>query len=338
MKVAFRVDSSTQIGIGHLMRCLNLADALKKNNHEIVFICKKLQGNLNSQIKYKVHRLPNNSEENLNVDINLYDFNQKIDADLTTKVVPSNLDLLIIDSYELNHIWHKQIRPFTKKIMVIDDLANREFDCDILLNQNPGFYNIDYKNKVSEKCKLLIGSRYALLRPEFLMMRRKALEKRKKTKKINNILISLGGSDINNLTYDILKDLPNHFKITIVLGKTSPHNKMIMNYIATKNIELIENATNMAELMFKADLAIGACGITSLERCCLGLPTLMYVLAENQIKIANNLESIGAVLRVKNLKVNITQISNNFHLWIKMSIKSDVVCDGMGTNRVIQEI
>lgn len=338
MNVAFRVDSSEEIGIGHLMRCLNLADALKKNNHNIAFICKNLKGNLNSQIKYKVYTLPNKPEAKLHEDINLYDFNQKIDSNLTTKVIPANLDLLIIDSYELNHIWHKRLRPLTEKIMVIDDLANRKFDCDILLNQNPGFCNEDYKNKISEKCKLLVGSKYALLRPEFFKLRKKALEKRKSTTKINNILISLGGSDFNNITYDILQDLQNHFKITIVLGKKSPHNKMIMNYIASKNIELIENATNMSDLMFDADLAIGASGSTSLERCCLGLPTLVYVLAENQINIANSLEHLGAVLKVKNLKVDLIKISNNFDLWKKMSKKSEGICDGMGTNRVVKEI
>jgi UDP-2,4-diacetamido-2,4,6-trideoxy-beta-L-altropyranose hydrolase len=338
MNVAFRVDSSLKMGIGHLMRCINLANLLKKNNHKIIFICEDLDGNLNYQIKFKVYTLPKKLEKKITKNFNIYDLNQKNDSIQTVDVIPNNIDLLIVDSYELGELWQKRLRPFTKKIMVIDDLANRKFDCDILLNQNPGFLNKDYKSLVPEKCKLLIGSKYALLRPEFAKLRNKALKKRKNTKEIKNIFISLGGSDINNVTYDVLKNLHKNFNITVVLGKKSPHNKFIKNYTDSKNIQVIENSNNMSDLMLKADIAIGAGGSTSLERCCLGLPSLVYVLAENQIRITEFLDDLGAISKVKNLNSDFKNLSQNLELWQAMSKKSQHVCDGIGTNRVLNEL
>jgi spore coat polysaccharide biosynthesis predicted glycosyltransferase SpsG len=115
----------------------------------------------------------------------------------------------------------------------------------------------------------------------------------------------MGGSDIDNATYDILQQLDNRFNIVVVLGETSPHNEMIKDYAKDKSIEVIVNANNMAELMLNADLAIGAGGSTSWERCCLGLPTLLCVLADNQRNAAESLEELGAVITIENLKENL---------------------------------
>jgi UDP-2,4-diacetamido-2,4,6-trideoxy-beta-L-altropyranose hydrolase len=339
MKVVFRVDSSSEIGIGNIMRCLSLADKLKQQNHEVVFVCRALPGNINLLINHAVLALPtDNKFISDDLYLNLLGSTQEKDAEQTITVIPSNVDLLIIDNYAINEVWHKKLRPYTKRIMVIDDLADRKFDCDILLNQNLGCQKEEYKNKVPSKCKLLIGCDYALLRPEFYKLREKSLDKRKNTKEINNILVSMGGSDVNNITYDILKELHNKLNIVVVLGEASPHNKMIKKYIESNNIELVINTRNISELMFKADLAIGAGGSTSWERCCLGLPTMMYVLAENQNKIAKNLEEIGAIVIVQDLKSDLQKILNDFCLWEEMSRKAISVCDGMGIERVFQEI
>jgi len=260
---------------------------------------------------------------------------QEQDAEQTIKVIPKNTDLLIVDSYALDEIWHKKLIPYTKKIMVIDDLADRQFDCDVLLNQNLGTQIKDYKDKVPNVCELLLGCDYALLRPEFPNLRENALIKRKNTKVIKNILISMGGSDITNKTYDILQEVSDDLNIVVILGGVSPHNKMIKNYAKSKkNVKVIVDADNISRLMFDADLAIGAGGSTSWERCCLGLPTLLYVLAENQRKIAGNLEELGAVKIVDNLKVNLQNILNNFSFWQIMSEKAQTVCDGIGVKRI----
>ena len=336
MKVIFRVDASLEMGIGHVMRCLTLANELKQQNHEIIFICRELTGNHILLIKYPVLVLPKN--DNFQSDglyLNWLGVTQEQDAEQTIKVIPKNIDLLIVDSYALDEIWHKQLKPYTKKIMVIDDLADRQFDCNVLLNQNLGTQIEDYKDKVLNNCELLLGCDYALLRPEFPNLREKALIKRKNTKVIKNILISMGGSDITNKTYDILQEVSDDLNIVVILGGISPHNKIIKNYAKSKkNVKVVVDADNISSLMFDADLAIGAGGSTSWERCCLGLPTLLYVLAENQRKIAGNLEELGAVKIVDNLKVNLQNILNNFSFWQIMSEKAQTVCDGIGVKRI----
>ena len=339
MKIVFRTDSSIKMGAGHLMRCFTLADELNKQNHQITFICRNLTGNLISLLekkKYKVIIIPvvHNFTTN-NIYLEWLGATQKYDAEQTIRVLPKNVDLLIIDSYALDEIWHQRLRKFTKKIMVIDDLADRSFDCDILLNQNLGAQIKKYKGRVSNECELLLGCDYALLRSEFPNLREIALEKRKNTKVVKNILISLGGIDEHNKTYDILKEIPDDLNIVVVLGMASLYNEMIKKYTMNKeNIKIIVGADNMAELMLNADLAIGAGGSTSWERCCLGLPTLLYITANNQKPIAGNLEQIGAVKIVSNLKDDLHNILNNFSIWQFMSKRAQTVCDGLGVKRI----
>ena len=337
MNIIFRVDSSTQIGAGHLMRCLTLADEFKKQNHKITFVCRGLAGNLISLIKYSVLALSKDDDfQSDDLYLNWLGASQEQDAKHTLEVIPKNTDLLVVDSYALDVTWHKQLRPYVRKIMVIDDLADRNFDCDSLLNQNLGSKKEDYKNKAPNDCQLLLGCEYALLRSEFSELRGKALEKRSSTKAIKSILISVGGSDVNNLTYDILQDIPDQLIITVVLGASSPNNKIIQEYAKGKNITVIVGSKNMAELMLDADLSIGAGGATSWERCCLGLPTLLFVTANNQLKIAENLEKLKAVKIVDNLKQDLELILDNFNLWQQMSTESANICDGLGVKKVVK--
>lgn len=296
MNIIFRVDSSTQTGAGHLMRCLTLANELKKKSFSIAFICGDLLGNLISEINFPVYILSKDIDfKSSNLYLNSLGSTQEYDADQSIKVLPKNLDLLVVDNYALDNIWHQKLRPFTNKLMVIDDLADKQFDCDILLNQNLGIKSINYKNKVADYCKLLLGSDYALLRREFSEFRKKAIKKRRNIKKIKNLLISMGGSDIENITYEILQQLGDDYNIVVVLGKESPHNNEILKYAKNKNIKVIVNANNMAELMLNADLSIGASGSTNWERLCLGLPSLVYTVAENQKIFSKNLDKLGLI-------------------------------------------
>ena len=296
MNISFRVDSSHDIGIGHLMRCLTLADKLQENNHDISFICRELTGSLISLIKYPVSVLKDNS--NLQTD-ELYLIAgvvfQEQDAEQTIEVISKCTDLLIVDSYALDKIWHDKVRRHTRKIMVIDDLADKLFNCDLLLNQNLGSTPKDYKGKASNGCVFLLGCDYALLRSEFKKLRQKAVERRKNLKEINNILVSVGGSDVNNVTYDILQQLDPVFNVVAVLGAASPHNKMIEDYAVDKNIEVIVNSNNMADLMLNADLAVGASGSTNWERLSLGLPSLVFTVAENQVRFSKILDDLGLI-------------------------------------------
>lgn len=344
MNIVFRVDSSTQIGAGHLMRCLTLANELKNRGFSVEFICGDLFGNLISEINFPVFKLSKNSNfKSSNSYLKSLGSTQENDAIQTIKVITKNTDLLVVDNYALDNIWHQKLRPYAKKIMVIDDLADKKFDCDILLNQNLGIERKNYKNKIPVSCQLLLGCDYALLRREFSEFRKKAFKKRKNTKKIKNLLISLGGSDVENITYQILQQLGNEYNIVVVLGKESPHNNLIINYAKNKNIKVIVNAHNMAELMFNADLSIGASGSTNWERLCLGLPSLVLTIAENQKVFSKNLDKLGLIRLIgdssnKNSLRKINQIISSITNLSDWSEKCFNSCNGDGVNKVVNVI
>ena len=312
-KIVFRCDASIQIGSGHVMRCLTLADELSRKGAECVFICRRHHGNLIEEIQqqgYKVYALPLGNdlyiETNNKTALSHADWlasTQYRDAELSVSIVKAlQPDWLIVDHYALDEIWEKGLQPYCKKIMVIDDLADRKHNCDVLLDQNFGRDPQDCAAHVNEDCKLLCGSNYALLRPEFAEWRSYSLERRQHNK-LASILINLGGVDKDNITTKILKvlqtkSLPDHCSITIVMGATSPWIEAVKQQAAIMQWRTVVKVgvNNMAEIMANSDLAIGAAGSTSWERCCLGLPTIMLVLADNQRDIANVLEDVGAAL------------------------------------------
>ena len=324
MKIVFRTDSSLKMGAGHLMRCLTLADELSSQNHQITFICRNLMGNLITLIKqknYKVITIPIVQKFTTNnVYLDWLGATQEYDSEQTISVLPKNIDLLIVDSYALDEVWHLRLRKFTKIIMVIDDLADRSFDCDILLNQNLGAQIKDYKGKVPNDCELVLGCNYALLRPEFSKLRLKAIEKRESSKSIKRILVSMGSMDPNNLTSQVLAGLAKveweeQPVVDVVLGSRAPKFKTIVdqskNYIFDLNV--LQDIENMSELMLEADLAIGAGGTTSWERCCLGLPTLVVQLADNQKQVIVELVGAGAARSIsyKDIESDIIQECNS---------------------------
>lgn len=363
MNVLFRCDASIQIGTGHVMRCLTLADELARQGDKCHFICREHKGNLIDLITqkgYKVYKLEAGSLNNSNkdeVESTLFhsewlgtsqaeDAKQSID--IINDIKP---EWLIIDHYALNDYWEQQLRPHCDGILVIDDLADRKHDCEILLDQTFGRDKQDYQHLVPNHCKVLCGTKYALLRPEFSKWRQYSLERRKNNT-LEHILVNLGGVDKDNLTskiLDTLKQAPlsDSCKITVVMGSTSPWIDVVKKKAEQLPwpVEVETGVSNMAELMANSDLAIGAAGSTSWERCCLGLPTIMLVIANNQMNIANNLESINAVKVVLN-NHNLAQMINKYLYELiqspkkleAMSQSSADVLDGCGTFKVIEKM
>lgn len=294
-KIVFRVDSSTQIGSGHLMRCLTLANQLK-SKAEILFISRHLVGNLNyliTQNGFKnIELLPANDQIELSGYESWLTVKQEQDAKEVIEILKNiDVELMVVDSYAIDANWEKVIRPYAKKIMVIDDLANRKHDCDILLDQN--YYEdmeTRYNGLVNENCKLLLGPKYILLREEFYKAKQ---HQRQRNGEIKNILVFLGGSDLTNETMKTLRALEmlgrDDITVNVVVGGSNQNKDEVkafcnkykwMNYYCQIN--------NMAEMMNEADLAIGAGGTATWERCFLGLPAIVIAVAENQIKIAEN--------------------------------------------------
>ncbi len=333
MNIFFRVDASEEIGTGHVMRCITLADELQSNGANIFFICRELKGNLIGYIEdkgYKVFTLKNVTDiqsksieslretKNCSSIKNHFDWLETTwqeDANQVRKIIRdffenegNKIEWLIVDHYALDEKWEKKLRPYTKKIMIIDDLANRSHDCDLLLDQNL-CENMErrYDELVPRKCQKLLGPQFALLRPEFKEARKNL---KKRDGQVKRILVFFGGVDPTNETVKALQAIQmletSDITIDVVVGKSNPHKNQVAKYCnSMPNTNFYCQVENMAELMAQADLAIGAGGVTTWERCYLGLPAIVLTTANNQKNIINAVSKKKAIVYLGE-KENIT--------------------------------
>lgn len=299
MYIFIRVDASVEIGTGHVMRCLTYAHQQKNRGNKIAFICRRKNGDCIELIEengFKVFALPEVKQP-------LCEYTEKFwetDAEQTIQILKKYVvKQVVIDHYSIEEKWEKKIRPYTKEIMVIDDLANRKHDCDLLLDQN--FYldmNSRYEGLVPKHTKLLLGPKYALLREEFKLARKKV---KPFNGKVERLFIFFGGSDPTNETEKVLqaiKPLIEKFElmVDVVVGKSNPNKEKIKELCKSiKGTSYYCQINNISELMLKADLAIGAGGATTWERMYLLLPSIVISVAENQIEIANALHKKGLI-------------------------------------------
>lgn len=307
MKKAFiRADASVQIGTGHVMRCLTLAGDLACEGWQVFFVIRDLPGNLAALIQkngYGINVLPavelaagENQFEALGrrwredaEETGWFMLQQQTEADFCR---------LIVDHYALDAQWEQSLRSVTDEIMVIDDLANRYHDCDILLDQN---YYRDmqgrYQGLVPQQCRLLLGPRYALLRSEF---RRVKEHLQQRDGVLRRLLVFFGGSDPTQETLKTLRAIGllecRGMSVDVVVGLSNPGRKEIEQLCAPMaGVHFHCQVDNMAELIARADLAIGAGGTATWERCYLGLPALLVAVAENQVEMVQDLAETGAI-------------------------------------------
>jgi UDP-2,4-diacetamido-2,4,6-trideoxy-beta-L-altropyranose hydrolase len=277
--------------------------------------------------------------------------NWQIDVQQTLAALESiEVDWLVVDHYALDARWEMRLAAVVKRILAIDDLADRNHECDLLLDQNLGRQEADYDQRVPANCERLIGPRYALLRPEFAKRREASLQRRVKPK-LKRILISLGGVDANNTSGKVLSalsdnTLPINTELDIIMGATSPHLEEVRKQAAQLPFQAMVNVSvnDIAERMCRADISIGAAGSTSWERCCLGLPSIMVILAENQRAIGNALELNGcAHLIVENriaddLGPLLSSLMASGAELEKLANNAMTVCDGEGCSRLVLEM
>ena len=306
--VFFRVDSSVQIGSGHLMRCLTLAQQLKRRGGKaITFICRDLEGNLSRLVNERGFGLELLPRASIDGELEGYaqwlTVKQEQDADETINVLKKygHVECVVVDSYAIDENWEHVVRPYTDEIFVIDDLANRKHDCDVLLDQNYYLNKDDrYKGLVPEHCKLLLGPEHALLRDEFYQAKEKM---KPRSGKLNNILVFYGGADTTDETTKAIEALSElkdsgelvNVKITIVVGGNNPRKDIIAALCHEKGFEYLYQVNNMAELMSEADLMLGAGGTTTWERCFLSLPAIVTAVAENQLKVCEDCAETGLI-------------------------------------------
>jgi UDP-2,4-diacetamido-2,4,6-trideoxy-beta-L-altropyranose hydrolase len=363
VKIAFRTDASLNIGIGHVMRCLTLAHALKASGAQCHFICREHPGNLIEQIRqrgFSVVGLPKSTDDWASgspPNADRTDYGTWLGADWATDAAQTRVgvgdtvvDWLIIDHYALDARWEQALRPTCRKLMVIDDLADRPHGCDLLLDQNMGRDVSAYSRLVPEGCTVLAGPHYALLRPEFAVLRDYSL-RRRAIPQLKHVLIAMGGVDQADATSQVLeamKDcaLSEGTHITVVMGPHAPWLERVQ-LLASRmphSTAVKVNMQNMAQLMADSDLAIGAAGSTSWERCCLGLPTLIVVLAENQRKVAAALEQSGSVKLLNGLDRIARDLRSLFDVSLmsdglrQMSQASCSITDGQGASRVMRAL
>ncbi len=357
MRVAFRADSSRYIGSGHVMRCLALAEGLRLRGADVLFICRDLPGNLNHVVVEKGFDLcclhepaaPSSGLE-WNKHAAWLGVDWKQDADETLAALQSNdscYDWLIIDHYAIDKNWEEIVKPSAEKVMVIDDLADRQHDCDLILDQN--YYlnpSVRYKPLISERCKQLLGPAYALLRPEFSKSRKIVKER---DGRVANILVFFGGVDSTNETVKALNAISSldreNLEVDVIIGSGNTHQHEIHELCKEQsNVRVHCQISNMSDLMVKADLAIGAGGTVTWERFCLGLPSIVLSVADNQQKIAKDCGMSGLQLYLGTytevtqdiLSAALSTVLQSPALLMSFSAQSMNVVDGKGLERVLQ--
>jgi len=364
VRLVFRADASLLMGSGHVMRCLTLADALAAQGAQCHFISRAHPGNLLELIRqrgFAVTALPVElplppantqvASEHLKAPVHAswLGCDWQTDAEQTRLILAKlQPDWLVVDHYALDQRWEAALRPHYKKLMVIDDLADRPHHCDLLLDQNLGRQPQDYANLVPAQCKLLIGPQYALLRPEFAALRGYSLQRRQQPV-LKQLLITMGGVDQPNATGQVLQALkgcalPQDCRISVVMGLQAPWLSQVRGQAQAMPwpTEVLVNISDMAQRMADSDLAIGAAGSTSWERCCLGLPTLLVVLADNQRLGVQALQEAQAALLIGDVSDIAMKLplalnaSVSHHRLCDMRTATAAITDGRGVDKVLK--
>lgn len=356
MNIAFRTDASMHIGTGHVMRCLTLANAMRERGAQSTFICRPHEGHLLDFIKQRGHTAkalaPADDAFTGPADpihAKWLGTDWASDAAQTQQALGDQVvDWLVVDHYALDRRWEQSMRAHTRRIMAIDDLADRPHECDLLLDQNLGRQAKDYGGLLSRHTQTLIGPAYALLRPEFAQWREHSLQRRAQPQ-LKNLLITMGGVDQANATGQVLDaltrcELPADLRITVVMGPTAPWLVQVQAQAAAmpRPTQVLVGVSNMAQLMAESDLCIGAAGGSAWERCALGLPALVLILAANQHGGAMALQSHGAALVAADTQQLKSQMSELFTkntqsaALKKMSQAAAKLAAGNGASQVVE--
>lgn len=353
-KVALRVDASSQIGTGHFMRCLTLADALRESGARTRFVSRHLPEHLRSKLAEKGHEfvlLDTVSNVTALDDLahaSWLGVSQAQDAaDCIQALSKQKWDWLIVDHYALDSRWESILRQSARKVLVIDDISDRRHDCDVLLDQNV-YADMEsrYAGKVSAHCKQLLGPRYALLRNEFGKLHEQV---KLRSGPVKRVLVFFGGVDADNYTGHAVEALAQlrlpEVHVDVVIGAQHPSRQQIEMECAQYGFECHMQTDKMAELMAAADLAIGAGGAATWERCCLGLPTLALCTADNQQKQLIDAAQMGLLYSpeiagdpIQVIGRHALALIENGHLRQHISDKGMQKVDGCGVSRVLENM
>ena len=337
------------------MRCLTLAEILSVSGHRVSFVSREHTGNLNALVEtrgYTLNPLPTVQETARVVcqkpqHASWLGCHWREDAlQVSSLLTTANVDWLVVDHYGIDVRWCRKLRGCCKRLMVIDDLADRPLDCDLLLDTGPGKNESDYHELIPAGAQLLLGERYALLRDEFRELRQQAQEKRQVIGQVRNVLVTLGGMDQRNLLPGLIETLTSANEklcVTVVVSSASPNYLRIRETSENHpDVRILSDIEDMASVILDADVAIGAGGVSAYERCSLGLPTITIAIANNQRHFVEQLEIRGAVTHVDLSVLSVEQIveklissAAELDALKAQSRKAMALVDGKGAERVV---
>ena len=353
--MAIRVDASTVIGTGHFMRCLTLADAWRRRGGRTRFVCRHLPvhfqrdllaaGHELRTIEYVAVALPADGLAHTHW---LGGSQAQDAAECQALLADQSWDWIVVDHYALDWRWQGALRGLGRRILVIDDIADRRHDCDMLLDQNlVADAHLRYRDLAPERCHMLLGPGYALLRDAFARLH---VATRVRSGAVRRLLVFLGGVDADNFTRRVILALqqlpPPGLQVDVVIGQQHRCRAQIEADCSRLGFVCHVQTTRMAELMAQADLAIGAGGSASWERCCLALPTLLVALADNQVAISLGLERVGAgrylgtaaAVDMESIREAVLSCCRHPEQVWAWSATSRGLVDGCGVDRILAEM
>lgn len=342
--LVIRADADAQIGTGHIMRCLALAQAWQDKGGDVTFISHCESDSLRQHL--------------LNEGINLINIEKSHPEQGDVECTLENLSVinhqqkancwLVIDGYHFDAIYQKRIKEAGYKILWIDDYGHADhYYADLILNQNISADESFYMHRESYT-QLLLGTRYVLLRREF---NRWKDWQREMPDVARNVLVTMGGADPDNVTLKVtqaLKQIENpYLEAKIVVGPANPNMARLEQEISDfTNFQLVKNTAHMPELMVWADVVVSAGGSTCWEIVFMGLPNIIIVLADNQVAVAaqlqnhclsinmgwhNNINAADIAKSLENLLMSDVQRK-------KMLYSGKSCVDGNGSTRIINSI
>ena len=353
MNIFIRVDVHMIIGIGHIYRCLKLLSYIE-GNHNITFICKKYN-NLNSENAEYIQNIYNKISKKYSlVFIDIDSDKNIIKSDMTTWLGEDykldaiktnnklyNCDILIIDHYTIDINWEMLVKKNVKKLIIIEDFVKRKHNCDILINGITNDYS-SYKNLVNNDCKLLLGNEYLIIGNQFFNQDVKLREK-------NRISVFISGSDITDETSKIIHEcnlinVRNNYKYTfdIIVGPLNKNYNKIKRFCEeNKYFNIYYNIDNMAEILNKSYISIGALGQSLLEKIALNIPSLVLTISENQARSIVNLIQTDTFICIGNIPIDYSiLLENNINKLYNMELynKIKLNCIKYSENQKIRDI
>jgi UDP-2,4-diacetamido-2,4,6-trideoxy-beta-L-altropyranose hydrolase len=344
MRVLIRSDASPTIGSGHIARLLPLARTLRKQGSHVAFACRLLPGHRLDALAgegFETFALPDRypDEDPQQAIESMLPWQADIDALAQALEDQPSFDWIIVDHYGLDHRWQSAARRWAPRIAVVDDLATRTYDADLLLNQNLSGTPEAYASLLPRDCQTLLGPRFAMLRDEFSCA---AIGIKPQAKRV---LVNFGGFDAAMQTHHAMLAMADFHELEVdfVAGADNPAWEQMQALVADRpNWRLHSFVSDFYRLMTEADLFVGAGGGTSWERAVLGLPTICIAVSNNQQANGDVMAAAGAhvylgpreQVSVEQLRQAVGFVTDNQGLRQSLAEHSRRLVDGRGAQRV----